>query len=419
MWMALKNWARILPAACALSVPAAAAVRPITDVPMRYVRGAVLVDHVRINGQGDYTFLLDTGSTACTITSQVADQLGLARTGWSNVAAIGSSKKLRVVTVGSISIGTARVDSPLTLIADDNGLSKHVGSPVQGVLGTPVLWQWPVQFDYPAQRFRILPKSYDLRTEPVETPWSNVGNLIMTDRAAFVQVALNGAAPHRMMLDTGATGIVVDEATAESAKARAAQWSSTSLSAFGPRRDSTYWLLDSIRVAGLTIQNAQAFTPHAMGDWRSNQLGNDALDQFRLTVDASRKVFRLERDQMPEDFEGYPWGVGLTARRDMDAIRVGRVWPGSEAAANGIAAGDEIVAVNDNVAAEITDASLRDLLTQPPGYPVTVEVRSSEGAPRTVQLRSQRYTRKRPATSSDALAATSLSVVQPAAAAAR
>jgi hypothetical protein len=276
-----------------------------------------------------------------------------------------------------------------------------------------------VQFDYPAQRFRILPKSYDLRTEPVETPWSNVGNLIMTDRAAFVQVALNGAAPHRMMLDTGATGIVVDEATAESAKARAAQWSSTSLSAFGPRRDSTYWLLDSIRVAGLTIQNAQAFTPHAMGDWRSNQLGNDALDQFRLTVDASRKVFRLERDQMPEDFEGYPWGAGLTARRDMDAIRVGRVWPGSEAAANGIAAGDEIVSVNDNVAADITDASLRDLLTQPPGYPVTVEVRSSEGVPRTFQLRSQRYTRKRPVTSNDALAATSLSVVQPTPAAPR
>jgi S1-C subfamily serine protease len=98
---------------------------------------------------------------------------------------------------------------------------------------------------------------------------------------------------------------------------------------------------------------------------------------------------------------------------------VGRVWPGSEAAANGIAAGDEIIAVNDNVAAEITDASLRDLLTQPPGYPVTVEVRSSEGVPRTVQLRSQRYTRKRPVTSNDALAATSLSVVQPTPAAPR
>jgi predicted aspartyl protease len=390
----LKNLRRFVPLALIFVANAAqAAVRPLVDVSMRYVKGAVLVDHVKINGRGDYTFLLDTGSTACTITSEVADALNLPRAGWSNVAAIGATKKLRVVKVGSIAIGAARADAPLTLLADDNGLSRHVGSPVQGVIGTPFLWNWPVQFDYPAQRFRIFPAVYDLRTEPVEMPWSNVGTLLMTDRAAFVQVALNGAPPHKMMLDTGATGIVVDDATAAAAKARAAQWASTSLAAFGPKRNSTYWLLDSIRVAGLTVENAQAFTPHTMGDWRSNQLGNDALDQFRLTIDSSRKVFRLERDQMPEDFEGYPWGVGFTARRDMDAIRVSRVWPDSAAAAQGIAPGDEIVAVNDNPAAEITDASLRDLLTMPPGYSVSVEVRPSEGNPRTLNLKSRRYAR--------------------------
>lgn len=393
---------------------ALAAPKPTVDVPMRYVKGAVLVDHVRINGRGDYTFLLDTGSTACTITSQVAEDLQLPKAGWSNVSAIGASKKLRVAKVRSISIGSAVVDAPLTLIADDNGLSRHVGVPVQGVLGTPVLWKWPVQFDYPAQRFRIFPTTYDLRTEPVEMPWSNVGALLMTDRAAFVQVAMNGSAPHRMMLDTGATGIVVDEQTAMDVKARAAQWTSTSLAAFGPRKNSTYWLLDSIRVAGLTVQNAQAFTPHGMGEWRSNQLGNDALDQFRLTVDASRRVFRLERDQMPEEFEGYPWGVGFTTRRDMDAIRVARVSPDSPAAAQGIAPGDEVVSVNDNVADDITDASLRDLLTLPPGYAVTLEVRPPDGERRTLKLVSQRYTRKRPSNPADAMAATSLSVVQPA-----
>ena len=410
----LRYWTRtVFIAVLWMTTAASAAVRPLVDVPMRYVKGAVLVDHVRINGQGDYTFLLDTGSTACTVTTELAEKLGLPKAGWSNVAAIGASKKLRVARVRSISIGAARVDGPLTLIAEDNGLSKHVGSAVHGVLGTPFLWKWPVQFDYPAQRLRIFPTTYDLRTEPVETPWSNVGNLLMTDRAAFVQVALNNGTPHRLMLDTGATGIVVDEETALAAKARAAQWRSTSLAAFGPRRNSTYWLLDSIRVAGLTVENAQAFTPHGMGEWRSNQLGNDALDQFRLTVDAARKVFRLERDQMPETFDGYPWGVGVTTRRDMDAIRVSRVAPDSAAAAQGLTAGDQIESVNDNPAAEITDASLRDLLTVPPGYTVTMAVRTEDGERRVLRLKSQRYTRKRPASAADALAATSLSVVQP------
>lgn len=410
----LTKWTRLLPAAlCFMASGALAAVRPIVDAPMRYVKGAVLVDHVKINGRGDYTFLLDTGSTACTITSQVAEDLGLPKGGWSNVSAIGASRKLRVVTLDSISIGAARADAPLTLIADDNGLSRHVGAPVQGVLGTPFLWKWPVQFDYPAQRLRIFPTAYDLRTEPVEVPWSNVGVLLMTDRAAFVQVALNGSTPRRLMLDTGATGIVLDDQTAADVGARAAQWSSTSLAAFGPRKNSTYWLLDSIRVAGLTVENAQAFTPHGMGEWRSNQLGNDALDQFRLTVDATRKVFRLERDQMPRAFEGYPWGVGLTTRRDMDGVRVARVSPDSPASAQGIAVGDQILAVNDSTAADITDTSLRDLLTLPPGYAVTVEIQPAEGAARTLKLVSQRYTRKRPESAADAFAATSLSVIQP------
>ena len=154
----LKNLRRIVPLALVFVANAAqAAVRPLVDVSMRYVKGAVLVDHVKINGQGNYTFLLDTGSTACTVTSEVADALNLPKAGWSNVAAIGATKKLRVVKVRSIAIGMARADAPLTLLADDNGLSRHVGSPVHGVIGTPFLWNWPVQFDYPAQRFRIFP----------------------------------------------------------------------------------------------------------------------------------------------------------------------------------------------------------------------------------------------------------------------
>jgi predicted aspartyl protease len=393
----------------ASSVAAALAVEPIADVPFRYEKNTVLVEHVRINGKGDYTFLVDTGSTACTVTTEVADELGLPRDGWSDVSAIGATRKLRVAKVQSIAIGNARVSMPLTLIADDNGLSKHVGTPVHGVLGTPFLWRWPVQVDYPARRLRILPREYDLRTEPIESPWSSVGPLAMKKRAAYVKVAMNGALPHDMMLDTGATGIVLSEDHAREAKAKTAHFQSSSIGAFGPRRESQYWRLDTVRVAGLTIENAQAFTPQQLGDWQSDQLGNDALDQFRLTVDASRRIFRLERDQMAEYFENSPWGAGVSVRRDVDGIRIVATWPGGEAAAKGIASGDAVVMVNDQDAGHTEIESLKDLLNQPPGYTVSLSVRTGDGSPRTVLLRSQRYTRKRPTDS----IATSVSVVQP------
>lgn len=385
------------------------AIDTIADVPFRYEKNTILVDHVRINGHGDYTFLVDTGSTACTVTSEVANDLGLPRDGWSDVSAIGATRKLRVVKVQSIAIGNARVTAPLTLIADDNGLSKHVGTPVHGVLGTPFLWRWPIQVDYPAKRLRILPREYDLKTEPIESPWSSVGPLVLKRRAAYVKVAMNGAQPHEMMLDTGATGIVLSEEHAREAKAKTAHFQSSSISAFGPRRDSQFWLIDTVRLAGLNIEKAQAFTPQQLGDWQSDQLGNDALDQFCLTIDVGHLVFRLERDQMQEYFEDSPWGAGVSVRRDVDGIRVAATWPGGEAATLGISAGDALLKVNDQDAAQVEIDSLKDLLNQPTNCTVSLSVKTGDGAPRTVQLKSQRYTRKRPTDS----IATSVSVVKP------
>jgi predicted aspartyl protease len=374
------------------------------------VKNTVLLDHVRINGHGDYTFLVDTGSTACTVTSEVADELGLARAGWSDVSAIGANSKLRIVRVRTLSVGSAVADNPLTLIADDNGLSKHVGCPVNGVIGTPFLWKWPVQVDYPGERLRVFPKEYDLRTEPVESPWSSVGSLTLRGRAAYVKVAINGAQPHEMMLDTGATGIVLSEARAKEAAAKVARFTSTSVGAFGPKIDSLYWRLDRVRFAGLSVDNAQAFTPQDLGEWRSDQLGNDALDGFRLTIDAGRGIFRLDRDQLPQYFEDSPWGAGVAVRRDVDGIKVTGVWDGGEAATQGITAGDTLLAVNDQDATVLAPDSLQDVLDPPPGYAVALSIKSGDGKSRVVQLKSQRYMRRRP---SDSIA-TSVSVVQPA-----
>lgn len=391
------------------SVPAGAS-RPLVDVAMPYIRGAVLVDNIKINGRGNYTFLLDTGSTACTVTPEVAEELELQRLGWSTVSAIGATKRLRVVRVNRLSLGAASVDSPLTLLAEDNGLSRHVGRTVHGVLGTPFFWKWPVEFDYPKQRFRVYPEEFDLRAEPVEAPWSSVGNLSIRGRAAFIKVALNGGPPIDMMLDTGATGLVLHRARALEAKAYTPEFTSTSLGSIGPTRESTYWQIDTLRVAGLTVEGAQAFTPHVFGDWSTDQLGNDALDPFRVIVDVARKVLRLEREEIPERVDGYPWGVGVTVRRDMDNIRVAGVWPGSDADARGIEPGDVIVSVNGEEATAITDVSLRQRLSPPRNQQVTVEVQPANGAVKTLVLTSQRYARKRPAPSEQSLA-TSLSVL--------
>jgi predicted aspartyl protease len=389
-----------------VAVRALAAPAPIADVPMTLSRGAVLVDAM-VNDKGPYTFLVDSGATACALTPDMVKWLDAPEVGSGTVSAIGTVRKAPFVRIDSLSVGGATASWLRAVVWDGQSLSRIAGQRVDGIIGTPWLWRWPVQFDYPAGRFRVYPKTYDVATEPVEAPWSGTTPLRIQDRAAYVQVALNGGRPQWMMLDTGASGLVIREETAEKCKARPSPLESWSVGAFGERRSSKYWLIGSIRVAGLTVENAQAFTPEPWGNWPSEQLGNDALDQFRVTLDATRRIARLERDTVATRFDASPWGLGLSVRREDDGVvKVASVWPASDAAEKGVRAGDELLAVSERAVGACDDVTLRSQLTSPPGLSVTVSVRTADGSPRELTLVSRRYLQKRPAPGDDAIATT-------------
>lgn len=389
-----------------LAASASAAPAPVADVRMTLSRGAVLVDAM-VNDKGPYTFLVDTGATACALTPDMVKWLGAAEDGSGTVSAIGTVRKATFVRIESLSVGNATAAGLRAVVWDGESLSRIAGQRVDGIIGTPWLWRWPVQFDYPAGRFRVYPQSYDVATEPVEAPWSGTTPLRIQDRAAYVQVALNGGRPRWMMLDTGASGLVIRQETAEKHKARPSPLESWSVGAFGDRRTSKYWLIGTIRIAGLTVENAQAFTPEPWGSWPSEQLGNDALDQFRVTLDAGRRIARLERDTVAARFDSSPWGLGLSVRRAEDGgVVVASVWPASDAAEKGVKAGDELLAVSERAADACDDATLRSHLTSPPGLSVTLTLRAADGSPRELTLTSRRYLQKRPAPADDAIATT-------------
>lgn len=389
------------------------AVRPIADVPFDLVRGAMFVK-VMINDKGPYTFLVDTGATACAITPEVADEyLQLPRAGEMTVSTMGSIREVPVALMSRISVGMARADNLKALLIPDNGLSQFAGRRVDGVLGASFLWRSPVQFDFPAQRLRFYPATHDISKMTADAPWAGHTTLKLKGApnspscAALMRVALNGSAPRWLMLDTGANSLVLREATAQQVKARSAPFGSTSISALGPRRNSKYWLLDSVRVAGLTVENVQAHTPIPWGDWTEEQLGTDALDQFRVTIDVSRKIARLERDRVPDRFGDSPWGVGLLVVPGDTGARVTTVRPGSDAALQGIAADDVLEMVDDQEASTLAEEELNGALKPPPGSSVVVLVRSADSGVRRVSLTSRRYVRMR-STTGDGSVATQL-----------
>jgi Aspartyl protease len=126
-----------------------------TPIKVRQLGGATVVQiEVTIDGQGPYTFVLDTGASTSAIDSSLARRLGLPQAGPPHeVSGIGGSVEAVPVTLsnwsaGPIHLPAGSVDSaPL-------GLRQLDGS--SGLLGSDILSQFgAVTIDYSAQTLTV------------------------------------------------------------------------------------------------------------------------------------------------------------------------------------------------------------------------------------------------------------------------
>jgi hypothetical protein len=110
---------------------------------------AALVVPVHINGEGPYSFVLDTGATFTCVTETLSTELDLPEPrGQVGIGAgIGGGGRLRIIHIDSLRVGAVRADD-LRACAIDLSAVQALGIEADGLLGLNFLREFRVTLDF-------------------------------------------------------------------------------------------------------------------------------------------------------------------------------------------------------------------------------------------------------------------------------
>lgn len=116
----------------------------------------LIVVPVFANGRGPYQFVVDTGASRTCVSQRLATDLGLATTESARGVGGGGGISVAPATLDSLSVGNATVrDHAVGVVTFLDALARHVGEPLDGVIGYNFLNQYRTTIDYPRQTLSL------------------------------------------------------------------------------------------------------------------------------------------------------------------------------------------------------------------------------------------------------------------------
>jgi hypothetical protein len=134
------------------SPPAGAGEIPFSFAP----QDAAIIIPVKINGEGPFDFILDTGATLTCVDEALAARLGLPdKKGIRGIGAgARSSGAIRLVSLESLEVGDATAND-LTACSLDFAHVGEVGIEIDGLLGLNVLKEFTMVLDFDRKILRL------------------------------------------------------------------------------------------------------------------------------------------------------------------------------------------------------------------------------------------------------------------------
>lgn len=339
---------------------------PVASLPFQgAAQGRIVID-ARINDQGPFPFLFDTGSINI-ISLDLAKQLGLNVKGKRTMTAFGGSVETAAVVLDSIKLGELTMGR--TEVTAIGGGPFTTGSP-RGMLGWEFLSKLVVEIDYEGSKLNFYdPKTYAYTGRGIRLPLTVQGTNMLTipgtvfGSAAALQLDTGSEAPlvlfprfvqpHRLHSDLQAvTGYGFGGLT----RAMVMRAPSLNLGSYAVRSLIVHLSLDKVGIES------------GAGD---GNIGSPLLRQFKCVFDVPHNSFYLE----PNKWFGEPEPTdrsGLVLDTRSGPAKVLFVYPGSPAAESRIDKDDELTSGKGQV---LTDYQWHDLLDQAPGTTVGVTVR--------------------------------------------
>ncbi len=381
-------------------------------LPFTTQRNLIIVA-ARLNGQGPYNFLLDTGVGTSLLTDPaLTDLLHLAHGSEYKLLGVGGTDSgLRAYEATNVRVSLPGVEAPglswLVLNSDVLDLSGYVGMPIHGIIGADLFQSFVVTIR-PEQRQLLLTDPATYRA-PHGRRWARLPLLLEHDKAYLTalvqqQPAAAGALPLplRLLLDTGAGHALSLETTSDLRLHLPAVRLRTDLG-----RGLTGLISGSLgRVAAMQL--GRYHLPGVLTSFpdssqvherlsgserlRNGSVGYEVLKRFTTVIDyPHRQLLLRPTAALREPFEHDMCGLDLLATGpDYRRYLVQRVVPNSPAASAGIAEGEELISINFLPINVFSLTDLSHMLHSQDGRVLLLLLRRHDGELHTTSLRLKR-----------------------------
>lgn len=186
----------------------------IPAMRFRIVAGALVVVPVRVNGDGPYDFIVDTGSQLNVIDPSLASQLGLKTRGTVDLVSAATHSRAQVTVLDSVETSSYLVTKSLAAV-HDLGPFRAADLQIRGVLGESYLSHFDVLIDYKhsvlcLDKAKLMQKEIRGERIPLMSPRDPKSEVPFAERLV-IQVQLTAIArrPILLQLDSGSDGPIL------------------------------------------------------------------------------------------------------------------------------------------------------------------------------------------------------------------
>ncbi len=345
------------------------------NIPFEFEFNEIVL-RVRVNNSAPLKFMFDTGAGISILSARKAAELGLKQADTVDATGVGGKLKGTLTTGVALSVpGVKVLNQRLALLPLDFPFCE--AKDIDGIIGYDFIKEFVVEINYDTHMLSLFdPLSYRY------TGRGDILPLIIKDTPrVHALIALPGKPPIEGLfeIDTGSDGALTINSpfvnrhqllTVLSAQVANREGG---LGGESSRIDAR---LGRLQLGRFTIAAPiVGFSTDAKGSMAAEDndgpIGNEIMQRFKVTIDYSRRRLMLEpNSHLSDPFESDMSGIAFDSEgQGCRVFKVSEVTGKSPAAAAGILAGDEIIAIDGQPANQFTSTQIEKLLMRDGGEP--------------------------------------------------
>src|SRR5213595_3809152 len=253
---------------------------------------------VRVNGDGPFEFILDTGAGTSLLSSDLAKKLNIKIISTKEGQSAGGKISVSLAKVDSLAIGQAKLDDLDVGLVDLSHIAKAIGTRIDGDIGYNFLKHFRIAIDYHDCEIRFdEPRRIERlgRSSKAEVPMRLAS---LAKPLVLVDVHANGRGPFQFAIDTGTSTTAISP---ESAKQLGVQSSPIGAGTTGGAPvDFSAGMLESFQLGGAKSNNmpvvvADFFTMlnATIGAKLDGIVGYNFLRNYKVVIDYPGETLTL------------------------------------------------------------------------------------------------------------------------------